>query len=169
MCRFESGPGHQNNRSTRLRTIGMRLLSTGSERTWRGKAELKHTWYVHHEKCTEMVHVPSSPSHLIWILSSVGRAAPLQGVGRRFEPVRIHHLWKFGRVVYCSGLENRRLRKGSVGSNPTASASILKFSVCGKVWLIHLVGNQETAGSNPATLTMLCLGGGMGRHARLRS
>jgi hypothetical protein len=29
---------------------------------------------------------------------------------------------KGGRAVYCSGLENRRARKGTVGSNPTPSA-----------------------------------------------
>ena len=27
-----------------------------------------------------------------------------------------------GRVVECTGLENRRARKGAVGSNPTSSA-----------------------------------------------
>lgn len=26
-----------------------------------------------------------------WVLSSVGRAAPLQGVGHRFEPCSTHH------------------------------------------------------------------------------
>ncbi len=31
-------------------------------------------------------------------------------------------LWRCGRVVYCSGLENRRARKGPVSSNLTVSA-----------------------------------------------
>jgi hypothetical protein len=33
---------------------------------------------------------PTSGTTKKWIFSSVGRAAPLQGVGRRFEPVKIH-------------------------------------------------------------------------------
>ncbi len=31
--------------------------------------------------------------------------------------------WTGGRAVDCTGLENRRARKGTVGSNPTPSAS----------------------------------------------
>ena len=27
-----------------------------------------------------------------WVVSSVGRAVPLQGIGRRFEPVRIYQI-----------------------------------------------------------------------------
>ena len=34
----------------------------------------------------------------------------------------LHISWKGGRVVECTGLENRSTRKGTVGSNPTPSA-----------------------------------------------
>ena len=33
------------------------------------------------------------------------------------------HLWRGGRVVECTALEMRRAWKGTVGSNPTLSAS----------------------------------------------
>ena len=36
--------------------------------------------------------------------------------------LRVRHLWRGGRVVYGSGLENQRGRKLTVGSNPTLSA-----------------------------------------------
>ncbi len=29
---------------------------------------------------------------IMWVLSSVGRAAPLQGVGQEFEPLSTHHM-----------------------------------------------------------------------------
>ncbi len=35
-----------------------------------------------------------------------------------------------GRVVYGTGLENRRARKGTVSSNLTPSASLVASSVC---------------------------------------
>ena len=39
---------------------------------------------------------------LNWVLSSVGRAAPLQGVGRRFEPVSTHHThWRTTVRLLC--------------------------------------------------------------------
>ena len=37
------------------------------------------------------------------------------------------HIWRGGRVVECTGLENRRRFSPSVGSNPTASANGLDF------------------------------------------
>ena len=33
------------------------------------------------------------------------------------------HLWRGGRVVECTALEMRRAWKGTVGSNPTLSAT----------------------------------------------
>ena len=39
-------------------------------------------------------------------------------------PLSARFIWRGGRVVECAGLENQRARKGSVGSNPTLSASV---------------------------------------------
>ena len=38
-----------------------------------------------------MRHTPSDMKQ-IWMLSSAGRASPLQGEGRGFEPLSIHHV-----------------------------------------------------------------------------
>ena len=35
--------------------------------------------------------------------------------------------WRSGRVVYSSGLENRRSSDGAVGSNPASSAEYTNF------------------------------------------
>jgi hypothetical protein len=46
------------------------------------------------------------------------------GVG--YEPTLVFAVgWRGGRVVDGSGLENRRTRKGTGGSNPSLSAIIL--------------------------------------------
>ena len=46
--------------------------------------------------------------------------------------------WRGGRVVEGNGLENRRARKGTAGSNPVLSAIHLQNSKFGEVpeWLI---------------------------------
>lgn len=43
---------------------------------------------------------------------------------RGFESYSIRQTWMVGREAECTGFENRRPRKGSVGSNPTPSANL---------------------------------------------
>jgi hypothetical protein len=59
-----------------------------------------------------------------------------------------------GRVVYCTGLENRRPRKGSVGSNPTPSAIILVLP--NKSWILG-EGSYFAYSAKPARRAMLAL------------
>ena len=60
-----------------------------------------------------------------WGDSSVGRALPLHGRGRRFDPCSLHHYYtrKIGRVVECTCLENKHTFIGIEGSNPSSSAT----------------------------------------------
>ena len=43
--------------------------------------------------------IRSTPSDMkqIWMLSSAGRASPLQGEGRGFDPLSIHHVIRVSR------------------------------------------------------------------------
>ena len=41
-----------------------------------------------------MLYYISATQGIQWMFSSAGRATPLQGVGRRFEPVNIHHFFR---------------------------------------------------------------------------
>lgn len=34
----------------------------------------------------------SGAGHLFWVVSSAGRAVPLQGIGQRFDPVTTHQM-----------------------------------------------------------------------------
>lgn len=47
----------------------------------------------------------------------------------RIRPIKEVPTRRSGRVVECTGLENRRARKRTVGSNPTSSATCLRESV----------------------------------------
>ena len=39
-----------------------------------------------------IIRTTPSDMNQIWMLSSAGRASPLQGEGRGFEPLSIHHV-----------------------------------------------------------------------------
>ncbi len=49
-----------------------------------------------------------------------------------------HHVWRGGRAVYGSGLENHRTQQGTVGSNPTPS-----------VRRVHQLGRCQSGRSGP--------------------
>ena len=65
----------------------------------------------------------------------MGRAGVFQTSGCGFEPrcplkavaIVLDFVWRGGRAVDCNGLENRRPRRGSEGSNPSPSAKFPEF------------------------------------------
>ncbi len=71
------------------------------------------------------------------LLAHLDRAVAFQATGNRFDSGKEQYLKSFrfsltyfgglAELVYCTGLENRRPRKGSGGSNPSASAIKLNF------------------------------------------
>ena len=61
-------------------------------------------------------------------------------------------IWKFGRVVYGSGLENRRCLKASRSSNLLASAITGVYIS----WLDSRSDKAKVAGSSPAAPTTYC-------------
>ena len=57
--------------------------------------------------------------HTAGVISSVGRASPLQGGGRRFEPVITHHFGSLAQLV--EQLTFNQLVAGSNPARPTNS------------------------------------------------
>ena len=89
-------------------------------------------------------------------ISSVGRASPLHGGGRRFEPVIAHH--------FCGPLAQlveqltfNQLVAGSNPARPTTSYLLMLYRItyCGPLAQLveQLTFNQLVAGSNPARPT----------------
>ena len=69
------------------------------------------------------------------MLSSVGRASPLQGEGRGFESLSIHHFFKkkssyfYGRVAkWPNAVDCKSIPNGFGGSNPSSSTTLLGYS-----------------------------------------
>lgn len=81
---------------------------------------------------SESSGIGSNPIHPAKSFGSVAERskAPAWKAGnptriREFESLRYRHNWTSGRVVDGTGLENRKTGNRLVGSNPTASASLL--------------------------------------------
>ena len=59
--------------------------------------------------------------HTAGVISSVGRASPLQGGGRRFEPVITHHFGSLAQLV-----EQLTFNQLVAGSNPARPTKFRK-------------------------------------------
>ena len=57
--------------------------------------------------------------HTAGVISSVGRASPLQGGGRRFEPVITHHFGSLAQLV-----EQLTFNQLVAGSNPARPTNV---------------------------------------------
>ena len=57
----------------------------------------------------------------MWAISSVGRAPPLQGGGRRFDPVITHHFGSLAQLV-----EQLTFNQLVAGSNPARPTNVKK-------------------------------------------
>src|SRR5690606_41491659 len=70
-------------------------------------------------KCVDSFStLPIMRLHTAGVISSVGRASPLHGGGRRFEPVIAHHLRTLAR-----GVEQSSFRRFGAGSSPARPPS----------------------------------------------
>ena len=68
----------------------------------------------------------------VWVLSSVGRAAPLQGVGREFEPLSTHQKTKYVDVAVHWPMSacNHRRQKKCLESLPGVVVQLVRIPAC---------------------------------------
>src|SRR5436853_7640263 len=90
--------------------------------------------------------------------TAIGRRVRLRGSGRKtgYNPgqqftghsslVTCHYLWRGGRAVECTGLENRKARKGLVSSNLTPSANTQVLPIPERIAIIGSGGSPNRHG-----------------------
>ncbi len=135
-----------------------------------------------------MVLKHSAPN--VRMFSSVGRAPPLQGVGRRFEPVNIHHYGEVAKRLNAAdcksvpngfGSSNLPLSTICFGVSPSGKASdfdsdisLVRIQVPQPIYDLlaqsveHVTFNHGVRSSSLRQITSFCPGGGTGRRTGLK-
>ena len=94
-------------------------------------------------KCVDSFStLPIMRLHTAGVISSVGRASPLHGGGRRFEPVIAHHFGSLAQLV-----EQLTFNQLVAGSNPARPTNVKKRPkgafLLSTVWMIRTCSRSE--------------------------